>query len=341
MDIFVKTSNKSKDYKWFKAENSQLQSPNIPNKLENLVDTEFESLVLYRESSQLILAITALKSDRTDNRTRPIRNSLIWMTNDSEEVKIRSIILQYLENKEKLEKQVADAITEKPEIKINYANIKTIGNNQKVDSNSLDTSNEVCKIGNLKQYKQELINEIKNDSLPEKDGLLIFITDSKSKDNITKENPWRGLSSQISDGKWINIAKENPVKNQKKPQALTSEKQFNLLSLILVIILIVSNVFWFYQTNQLNQRINELEKKINQIEKLQSVIDKLEQDVETAKTDLKKEIDTAKDNFEKAFVEAQKQFNVDISKATSNYKTKITEVKTNLDNSKKQLNIIY
>jgi len=234
---------------------------------------------------------------------------------------------------------------------IDYQKIKAIGNQNnseiKQDSSQLDLDN---KIGNLDNCKKELIEEIKSYSLPEKkDGLLIFITDSKSKETFEEVKPWRGLSNNIPSGGWITLGNRKTVANEKKFQPLKSEKsltnsnnmegkQSNLLSIVLAILLIVSNVFWFYQTNQLNQRINELEKKFNEIQTLQLVIDRSKTDVETLKTNLENDIITAKSKFDKAFMEAKKQFNEDILKATSKYETDMNKIKKTLDDSLKKIN---
>lgn len=357
MQIFLKTRIKSEDINWFNTKNTQIEYPEIPESLDKLLDTEVQSLILYRQSKEkLILAITDLKSGRIDNRTRPIRNSLIWIAGDSEDEqkKIRAIIYEYLTAKEELEKKIIEekVITETPEINIKYEKIESIGDIgdiNKVENNDLPKYYLDNKIGNLDLYKQKLIKEMKSCSLPKKDGLLIFITESKSETNVKKENPWRGLSNEIESKEWITLENQKPVENQKKPQTSTSEKslknshnthgkQSNFLSIALALLLIVSNAFWFYQTNQLNQRINEVEKKINQIENLQSVIDKSKLDVETAKGYLENEILTAKAKFEKTFLQAQEQFNNDISNATTEYETNMNKIKQTLDDSLKKIN---
>ncbi|MTF40581.1 hypothetical protein [Cyanobacterium aponinum] len=351
--IFVETRGISEVYNWFEAlEVNKKQLPQLPELVKKLADTEFESLVLYRESRQLILAITALKSGRIDNRTRPIRNSLIWIADNDEEAKIRAIIYEYLTAKDGLEKDIADAITETPEIKIDYQKIESIGDNN-LESNALNSARLICKIGNLDKYKQELIDEIKSCSLPKEKGLLVFIADNKSQKTFEEAKPWRGLSNNISSEGWIILENKNkkPVVNEKKTKKQTSQistksltdseksltksnkterKLLNIFSIILVLLL-VSNAFLLY-------KINELEKKINQIENLQSVIDKSKTDVEKLTTNLENDIVTAKDKFEKAFMEAQKQFNDDIFKATSKYETEMAKVQQRLSDSIERIN---
>ncbi|WP_324283079.1 hypothetical protein VKI21_05035 [Cyanobacterium aponinum UTEX 3222] len=339
--IFIETRGTSEVYNWFDAlESNKKQLPQLPELVKKLADTEFESLVLYRESRQLILAITALKSGRIDNRTRPIRNSLIWIVDNDEEAKIRAIIYEYLTAKDGLEKDIADAITETPEIKIDYQKIESIGNNN-LESNALNSARLIYKIGNLDKYKQELIDEIKSCSLPKEKGLLVFITNSKSQNTFEEAKPWRGLSNEIKNKGWISIQKKSQTSTSMKSgqNSLTTQKnQSNLWSIILLIVLVISNIFWVYQNNQLNERINELEKKINQIENLQSVIGKSKADVERITTNLETDINTAKDKFEKLFMEAQKQFNDDIFKATSKYETEMAKVQQRLNDSIKKLN---
>jgi hypothetical protein len=339
--IFVETRGTSRGYEWFEAENSQVKSPQIPDLVKQLADTEFESLVLYRESNKLILAITALKSSRIDNRTRPIRNSLIWIANNNEEVKIRGIIVEYLTDKNKFEQQIATAITETSEIKIDNQKLEYIGNENKLKNDFLTGDKLTLKSANLDKYKQDLIEEIKQNSLPEKEGLLILVSENKSQKTFEEFKPWRGLSDNISNSQWITFEnnKSDIIKGdnaEEKKKNITT--QFNLFSIILVVILVISNGFFIYQSNQLNQRINELEKKFNQIENLQSVIDKSKQDVETVKTNLENEILTAKAKFEKTFLQAQKQFNNDISSATTEYETNMNKIKQTLDDSLKKIN---
>jgi cell division protein FtsB len=308
--IFIKTSNKSKDYNWFNAENNKLESPTTLDGFTNLADTEFESLVLYRKLNELYLAITALKSNRIDNRTRPIRNSLIWIASKDEEPKIRAIIVEYLTNKEELEKQIAVAITETPEIKIDYQKIQIIGNKNNLESKALDSSKLVYKIGNLDKYKQELITEIKTNTLPKDEGLLIFITDSKSQKTFEEEKPWRGLSNKIPSGGWITVGSEkksnqifsNNYSQKKLPantKASQTSNQLNFLSIILVILFVISvflvdqNIQLNQSVNQLKQDINELKQNIEKIEKLLEVIESSKADVETPKTNLENDVLTA------------------------------------------------
>lgn len=340
MQIFLKTRIKSEGINWFNIKNTQIEYPELPELLDQLLDTEVQSLILYRQSSKLILAITDLASGRIDNRTRPIRNSLIWIDDNDEEAKIRAIIYEYLTAKDGLEKDIADAITETPEIKIDYQKIESIGNNN-LESNALNSARLIYKIGNLDKYKQELIDEIKSCSLPKEKGLLVFITNSKSQKTFEEAKPWRGLSNEIKNKGWISIQKKSQTSTSMKSgqNSLTTQKnQSNLWSIILLIVLVISNIFWVYENNQLNERINELEKKINQIENLQSVIDKSKADVERITTNLETDINTAKDKFEKLFMEAQKQFNDDIFKATSKYETEMAKVQQRLSDSIEKIN---
>lgn len=327
--IFIETRNKSVDYDWFNAENSKLESPNIPDLVKKLVDTEFESLILYRESRQLILVVTALKSgERFDNRTRQIFNSLIWIADDSEEAKLRSIIIEYLEDKGKLETQIADAITEKPEIKIDYKKIEAIGKNTNVESDPLDSSKLVYKIGNLNNYncKKELSHEIKSYSLPEKkDGLLIFITYNKSEVNVKKENPWRGLST---DSKSDKLTEFSSVENGKKTKKSTSQispkslkdssekslennntgsRQFNpfVIFLIgLVIGLVIALFFIPSQNDQLKQENNQLKQEYDKLEQENNQLKQKNNQLEQKNKELKEILNNIKSLVEPLFKES-------------------------------------
>lgn len=347
MQIFLKTRIKSEGINWFNIKNTQIEYPELPESLDQLLDTEVQSLILYRQSSKLILAITDLASGRIDNRTRPIRNSLIWIADNDEEAKIRAIIYEYLTAKDGLEKDIAEAITETPEIKIDYQKIESIGDNN-LESNALNSAKLICKIGNLDKYKQELIDEIKSCSLPKEKGLLVFIADSKSQKTFEEAKPWRGLSNGIENKEWIPIQKKSQILTSTKSgqsSKTTQKNQSNLWSIILLIVLVISNVFWFYQCSQLNQSVNELKQEVNdlkqnikKIEDLKEEIKKSKADVERLTTNLETDINTAKDKFEKLFMEAQKQFNDDIFKATSKYETEMAKVQQRLNDSIKKIN---
>ncbi|MGL4500919.1 MAG: hypothetical protein ACRCU2_17750, partial [Planktothrix sp.] len=160
------------------------------------------SLVLYRLEGQLSLLITGLETkDRTDNRTRKIRNSVLWVGDDSiekEEEILRNIAIKALEGE--LEAKVDLAITENKEqgFNVNFDGLK----NLKPDS--LDPAakkpDDSHKIGNLSAWKEDLISELKQYCLPKtKQGMLVVVSSTVSKPSLKRVNVWRGLSDAISD----------------------------------------------------------------------------------------------------------------------------------------------
>lgn len=98
MDTYIKSRGISQDHCWLnidfhEKEHHIRQEPPIPEKFTDLIDTDTYSLVLGRSDNKLILLVTGLKTSKhTDNRTRPIRNSVAWVgaTNEDEQ------FIQYL-----------------------------------------------------------------------------------------------------------------------------------------------------------------------------------------------------------------------------------------------------
>lgn len=121
---------------------------------------------------------------------------------------------------------------------------------------------------------------------------------------------------------------------EKKSQTSTSrkssqdskitQKKSNLWSIILLIVLVISNVFWFYQYKDLNKRYDSLKNKFEpskiQIEKLNNQL---------------QQIKSAKEIFDEAF----NNVNQDISEATKKtYKTEMGNVQKSLSDSVEKLN---
>lgn len=62
-----------------------------------MVDSDDFSVVICRSNGQLSLLVTALESlHRIDNRTRRIRNSVLWVGDNSDEATLRSLSIQAL-----------------------------------------------------------------------------------------------------------------------------------------------------------------------------------------------------------------------------------------------------
>jgi hypothetical protein len=205
MDIYVQSRGVSKDYCWLWLDKNKTKSPELQDDFKpmfEMVDGDYFALVIYRTNRQLSLLVTGLKSPkRTDNRNRRIRNSVLWVGDDSnekEEERLRNIAIKALEGE--LEAKVDAAITENKDqgFEVNFDELK----NLKLDplepaAKELDDS---PKIRNLSAWKEYLISELQQYSLPKtKQGMLVVVSSTVSKTSLKRMNVLRGLSDAISD----------------------------------------------------------------------------------------------------------------------------------------------
>jgi hypothetical protein len=205
MDIYVQSRGVSKDYCWLWLDKNKTKSPELQDDFKpmfEMVDGDYFALVIYRTNRQLSLLVTGLKSPkRTDNRNRRIRNSVLWVGDDSnkeEEEILRKIAIKALEGE--LEAKVDPAITENKDkgFEVNFDELK----NLKLDplehaAKELDVS---TKTGKLSARKEDLISELQQYSLPQKtQGMLVVVSSTVSKTSLKRVNVLRGLSDAISD----------------------------------------------------------------------------------------------------------------------------------------------
>ncbi|MCF3623168.1 hypothetical protein L2E73_22995, partial [Planktothrix agardhii 1030] len=101
MELYVQSRGVSKEYCWLGK--NPTKSSNLPDNFKRMlemVDGDYFSLVIYRANGQLSLLVTALKSqNRIDNRTRKIKNSVLWVGDNSDEETLRAISIQALNGK--------------------------------------------------------------------------------------------------------------------------------------------------------------------------------------------------------------------------------------------------
>jgi hypothetical protein len=208
--IYVQSRGVSKDYCWLQEIQGEITDPPNLNSVIQIVDSEGFSLLLYRVNGQLSLLVTGLQTkNRTDNRTRRIRNSVLWVGKDSDEATLRKLAIQALSGD--LAAKVDPAVVSENNAQgftVNFDRLKpeNLGL-ASVENNPADSA----KIGNLSALKNDLIGDLKKYALPKHDGMLVVVCSTVSKSSLEREQVWRGLSDQISDDDWIEL----PVKGDK------------------------------------------------------------------------------------------------------------------------------
>ncbi len=197
MDIYVQSRGVSQGYRWLKltGEGQERVDPPLIDKVNVFLDSDDFSLVLGRFNGKLILLVTGLEtSQRTDNRTRKIRNSVAWVGENSDEPVLRTLAIQAL--KDELRATIDSAVQSggKEGFEVPFRErpkLTPIGIN-----GNLQTS-KVKKIGNLEELKTELVKELSQCSLPERDGILVVVSGLNKREDFEKAGVWWGLSNII------------------------------------------------------------------------------------------------------------------------------------------------
>lgn len=218
MELYVQSRGVSKEYCWLGK--NPTKSSNLPDNFKRMlemVDGDYFSLVIYRANGQLSLLVTALKSqNRIDNRTRKIKNSVLWVGDNSDEETLRAISIQAL-NGELAAKidQAVDSENNTQGFKVDFDKLKVDFDKLKPEKldlpsveNKLADSYSSKKIGNLSALKDSLIDDLKKYSLPiqEEEGMLVVVSSTVSQLSLEREKVWRGLSDSIPDDEWIDLS---------------------------------------------------------------------------------------------------------------------------------------
>jgi hypothetical protein len=198
MDIYVQSRGISQGYSWLKiTENDKREEPPIPNHVYDLIDTDSHSIVLGQFNGNLILLVTGLEtSNRTDNRHRTIRNSIAWIAQKNEELNIRLLTVEALQDS--LKRTIDEAVSSGGDkgFKVSLDLVKKLPQLNNFDTISFKLED---KFENLQTRKQLLAKEIvKLESLPFREGLFVVVAEANSQKNWEQEGVWYNFSNQTS-----------------------------------------------------------------------------------------------------------------------------------------------
>ena len=284
MQYYVKSSGKmpSQDYCWIKVlDGSQKQEkPPIFQqiKVDDLIESEGFSVLIYRNYNQLLLLITGLESNRKDFQRRQIRNSVAFIGKSIiNETTFRKIAIYALQGN--LESEINSIVKEsnnREGFLVSLSDIEKLIT--RISGNSvgqLQPQNN-RKIGkNIPKLRQDLIKELKQYSLPLFDKSLVIVTSINTKESLEKTGVWRGLSNLVESETWEEIREDLgwTLKNfdlDKLMKFMTNNPFFFgfFCSIFVVIICIIFSPFLLEISNQ-----TELEKKLQKAIKQELNID--------------------------------------------------------------------
>ena len=218
---------------------NQVDAPILVEKFSHLIQSEVPSVVIARNSGELLLLVTGLKAgERTDFRGRKIRNSVSWVCKNSDEKFLRKIAIRTLRSflgRDSLQEDIDKAVKadNKNGVEVSFEAINQL---QLEDNITDDAPEEKRRIApNSPQEVDELINALEQYKLPNGDGLLVVYTGIKAESALDEAVIWWGLSSLVEKGKW----KESLKKKFSSQNSVTEEAQSEPVNGILILFIIL------------------------------------------------------------------------------------------------------
>jgi hypothetical protein len=252
MAIYIQSrgKNQDQDYRWLriKANEYYPENPNfllqpisnLSEKPIDLIESQKFSIILVASKNDYFLLLTGLESKRTDFMGRPIRNSILWICKkDSENIKIRSLLILALRGE--LEREIDKTINISGEygFEIDYDLLKqlsnstlAIGNNHKTDAS--------CKIGkNCDYLREEIALELESNVLPDREGLLVLVTSIKSASTIQNTGVWRGLSNRVESEEFQQYGNLGNIKSEAEKKTMWLWSAIAIILIITIALLII------------------------------------------------------------------------------------------------------
>lgn len=205
MKIYVQSRGISQDYCWLNENQEIEEEPDLVKKVQNLIESEALSVVLARNSDNLLLLVTGLKSsERKDYRGRTISNSVAWIAQDTEENECILLAIAAHALRDSLKKDIDSAVNSGGEkgFKVSFEKIRELAV-APVEKQPLpwDKKKQEIKYAS-KENKEKLADELKAYCLPQhKSGLLVVVTGIQDKETLEKAGVWRGMSNLVTKDK--------------------------------------------------------------------------------------------------------------------------------------------
>jgi hypothetical protein len=239
MEIYVQSRGYSQefDYCWHPETPKILGESNV----YSLIQSESPSIVLARHDGKIFLLATGLESNqREDFRGRIIRNSVLWVCEESDdnEQYLRALTVNILRD---IIKDDIDKIVRFSEngfgFEVDFNGI------QQLEVGEVGTFEEKSerKVGNNNQYLKDILAfELEERDLPEGIKFLVVTTGIKREKDLTDAGVWRGLSNMVKGDGWkeYNFPGSAINGNQKKEQELILLIGFIILMISISIIIL-------------------------------------------------------------------------------------------------------
>ena len=205
MEIYVQSRgfDQDYDYNWVNEKQNIVESSKIIQKFKHLLQTEKESLLLVRNQGKLLLLVTGIVSAyRVDYQQRPIRVSVAWICEGSEENEniLRHLAIKTLNSFigiDSFTQKISDAVESGGENGFSIKSFEIFNPNSKIETISLDDFTLDLEEGlqeNEPENIQELVKELEHCKLPKEDIPLIVLTGIQDQEEFDNAGVWRGLA---------------------------------------------------------------------------------------------------------------------------------------------------
>lgn len=242
MEIFFQSRGISQDngFRWIDQNNNSKEPSGELEGTSSFIDSQYYSILLRRQGQKLILLITAMWAEsRTDFAGRRIRNSVLWIADNQEEKKIRSLLIQALRDEERFSQNIDQSVSLGGQYEFTVAFEKL----EQLASSDLDNIGDQSYIkktfkfgGDSQNLREELEKELQENKFPLDDQNIFILTTIKSQKSLEEIKFWRGLSNKVEAEELIEIEMPNKLASIQTAQyESTSEKNNKDAAFFLII----------------------------------------------------------------------------------------------------------
>lgn len=246
MEIYVQSRGLKRDYYWVvKRENQPEEFPASPhsliNKANQFIESQAFSVAIFRSNkSKLLLLLTGLKTQRKDEYGRKIRNCVAWIGEEKDEPLLRQLAALTLKNELKIDEEVIKD-NNSTGFQVKWEAIEQLHEvNGDIQSESPPEKSRIARVSEPR--KEELAKRLMKSQLPKREGALVIVTGTKSKETLEEAKVWRGLSNDYRIGEGWQLINEPPQNQQTVENSfveLGTETVNKFLERFLIIILAV------------------------------------------------------------------------------------------------------
>jgi hypothetical protein len=219
MEIYIQSCGSAveQDYSWqiiSEDKPHKVETPSIIKWINQFVQKDAPSVFIGRKTDQLILFISNLESaNRLDHVRRKARNSILCITKKFEEESlIRSVAARALAKVDLFATETDKIISFSSNsngFNVDHQEFQKLLKEELSNTKQLSTLTD-CRIGkNSLRLRAELAEELLQHQLPQKEGVLVVVTQFQDPKLFKENKVWRGLSALCPKESWESSSSKN------------------------------------------------------------------------------------------------------------------------------------